>query len=522
VKKPTISLIVNTYENPRALAKVLAALSQQRLSPLEIIIADDGSGEATKKVIEQSAQTSCISIRHCWQVNQGFRRAMILNQAIAMSRGEYLVFLDGDSVPDPDFIRDHTGLAEEGFFVQCRRAFVDEGSVGNFEIRNAWRLAIQGKLSGWTKVLRLPVPLVIRGKHQRGILGCNLAIWREDLITVNGYDENFIGWGREDSDLANRLYHLGRQRKFVYGRAIVYHLNHPLAPRSWVDKNQEALDMTIAERRVRAIKGLDAYPISVTAKRELLPVSACLIARNAAATLPRCLAGLKSLVSEIVLVHNECSDDTVAIAQAAGARTIEKKWEGYRDQKNFAASQATQPWVLTIDADEEISPTLAQSIREFIQKNDNRYTGATSPRVTWLIDRWIRHGDWYPDNGIRLFRQGQGRWTGGKVHEKLEVVGRLFKLRGELLHHAFPCFEAFQVRNTHYAKLAAQTLCENNKRWSWSKAFFRPIWRFLRGYIFRQGFLDGVPGFLIAWQNGQTVFLRAAYHYEGMKIGKKS
>ena len=522
MKNPTISLIVNIYENPRALAKVLEALARQRVAPLEIIIADDGSGEATKKVIEQSALTSPTPILHCWQVNQGFRRSMILNQAIAMSRGEYLVFLDGDSVPEPDFIRDHAVLSESGHWVQCRRAFVDEGSVENFEISSAWRLAMQGKVSGWTKALRLPLPLVLRGDHQRGTLGCNLGIWREDLIAVNGYDENFIGWGREDSDLANRLYHLGRQRKFVYGRAIVYHLNHPLAPRTAVKKNQEALDQTIAERRVRALKGLDAYSICETEKPALLSISACLIARNAAATLPRCLASLKPLVSEIVLVHNDCTDDTVAIAQAAGARTIEKSWEGYREQKNFAASQATQPWVLTIDADEEISPTLAQSIREFILKNDNRYSGASSPRVTWLIDRWIRHGDWYPDIGIRLFRQGQGRWTGGHVHEKLEVIGLIFKLRGELLHHAFPDFEAFKARNARYAKLAAQDLCEKNKRWSWSKAFLRPIWRFLRGYIFYGGFLDGVPGFLIAWQNGQTVFLRAAYHYEGMKRGKKS
>ena len=286
MKNPTISLIVSTYENPRALAKVLAALAQQRFLPMEIILADDGSGEATKKVIEQSVQASGIPIRHCWQLNQGFRKSKILNQAIAMSHGEYLVFLDGDCVPDSKFVGDHVDLAERGFFVQCRRAFVDEGSVESFEISNVWQLAIQGKLRGVLKAMRLPVPLVIRGEHQKGTLGCNLAIWREDLIAVNGYDENFIGWGREDSDLANRLYHLGRKQKIVYGRAIVYHLNHPLAPRTELKKNQDALDRTIGERRVRALKGLDAYPISETLKPALLPLSACLIACNAAATLP--------------------------------------------------------------------------------------------------------------------------------------------------------------------------------------------------------------------------------------------
>jgi hypothetical protein len=197
------------------------------------------------------------------------------------------------------------------------------------------------------------------------------------------------------------------------------------------------------------------------------------------------------IVSEIVLVHNDCSDDTVAIAQAPSARFIEKNWECSHEQKNITASQATQPSILMIDAHEE-----------------------------WLIDRWIRHGDWYPDRGIRLFRQRQGGWTGGDGREKLEVSGRLFQLHGDLLHHAFPDFKAFKVRNDKYANLATQDLCKKNEPWSWSSAFLRPIWRFLRGYAFRLGFLDRVHGFLIAWQNGQTVFLRSAYHYEGMNHKK--
>ena len=245
-----------------------------------------------------------------------------------------------------------------------------------------------------------------------------------------------------------------------------------------------------------------------------LPISACLIAKNAANTLPRCLASLKTLATEIIVVHNDCTDLTVAIANAAGARTIEKNWETFREQKNFAMAHASMPWVLMIDADEEISEDLVKSLREFVLKDDDRYDGATSPRITWLINRWIRHGDWYPDNGIRLFRRGKGSWSGDQVHTKLEVKGSLAQLQGDLMHHAFPDFEAFQSRNAHYAKIAAQELFEKKKPWSWKKAFLHPIWRFLRGYIFRLGFLDGVPGFLIAWQNAQTVFLRAAYHYE--------
>ena len=262
MNKPSVTLVINTYENPRALEKVLAALTRQRVPASEIIIADDGSGDATKAAILRGIHDLHLPIRHCRQENQGFRRSVILNKAIAMAQGDYLVFLDGDCVPESEFVADHSALAERGFWVQGRRAFVKESSVEKFipTKRCVWKLALTGQLTGLPKALRLPFPVVKRGQQQRGILGCNLGIWRDDLISVNGYDETFVGWGREDADLANRLYHLGRSRKFVYGRAILYHLNHPVASRSRLNENQSLLEQTIAERRIRAVKGLDQYP----------------------------------------------------------------------------------------------------------------------------------------------------------------------------------------------------------------------------------------------------------------------
>ena len=261
MKKPSITLIVNTYENPHALEKVLVALARQRVPANEIIIADDGSGEATSAVILKGLQSLKLPLRHCRQDNQGFRRAEILNKAIAMAHGDYLVFLDGDCVPEREFVGDHAALAEHGYWVQGRRAFVKESSVENFTPTAGcvWNLAITAQLTGFTKALRLPFPVVKRGQQQRGILGCNLGIWRDDLVAVKGYDETFVGWGREDADLANRLYHLGRSRKFVYGRAILYHLNHPVASRNRLEENQSLLEQCITERRIHAVKGLDQY-----------------------------------------------------------------------------------------------------------------------------------------------------------------------------------------------------------------------------------------------------------------------
>lgn len=257
--KPNISLILNTYENPVALEKVLKALSNQTERNAEIIVADDGSGSATKEVVGSFANK--LRIKHCRQEHEGFRRSVILNKAIALATGDYIVFLDGDSVPESEFIADHAALAEQGCWVQGRRAFVDESCVATFAPTriHIWSLVLRGKLSGLLKAIRLPFPIVKRGREQHGILGCNLGMWRKDLIAVNGYDETFTGWGREDADLGNRLYHLGRDRKFVYGRAIIYHLNHPVVSRDRLQTNQSLLEETLREKRIRARHGLDQY-----------------------------------------------------------------------------------------------------------------------------------------------------------------------------------------------------------------------------------------------------------------------
>ena len=257
--EPKISLVLNTYENPAALRKVLSALEEQTDKRAEIIVADDGSGHETAEVVRNFSTR--IRVQHCRQDHQGFRRSSILNQAIARARGDYIVFLDGDSVPAQEFIADHAALAEAGCWVQGRRAFIDESAVRGFR-SNGWHLArlfVSGQLKGWPKAVRWPRASIRYDQGQGGILGCNLGIWHSDLVAVNGYDESFTGWGREDADLGNRLYHLGLRRKLVHGRAIIFHLNHPLVPRDRLGDNQALLDQTIAERRVRAKKGLDQY-----------------------------------------------------------------------------------------------------------------------------------------------------------------------------------------------------------------------------------------------------------------------
>jgi glycosyltransferase involved in cell wall biosynthesis len=257
-----LSFVISTYNNPAALDAIFSRLAADSSArPHEVVIADDGSGPATRAVIEKWAKLAPFQVKHAWQEDRGFRKSLILNAAIAMTEGEYLVFLDGDCLPAPRFAADHAALAESGTFVQGRRAFVDESKVADLLAGQVslGRLILTGHVHGLLKAMRWPVPVIQRNQGQRGLIGCNLAIWRQDLVAVNGYDESYEGWGKEDSDLGARLYHLGRERKFVYGRAIVYHLNHPPASRAQLPDAEKRLDEALSTRRIKALRGLEQH-----------------------------------------------------------------------------------------------------------------------------------------------------------------------------------------------------------------------------------------------------------------------
>jgi glycosyltransferase involved in cell wall biosynthesis len=259
---PSISLVISTYNQPDMLAKALRGLARQTRQPDEVLLSDDGSGEPTKKLIAQFAAGSPVPVRHIWHPHDGFRKTIILNQTLAAAAGDYLIFTDADCVPHPQFVADHAALAERGFWVQGRRCFVREEFVPEFEAEKipAWSWMFAGKITGAVKGVRWPFAVIRRDTKQRGIIGCNMAFWRDDLVAVNGFDEDYTGWGTgEDSDVGTRLYHLGRPRKFVYGRAITFHLNHPPAPRGHHAASLARLAETIASRKVRCEHGLDRH-----------------------------------------------------------------------------------------------------------------------------------------------------------------------------------------------------------------------------------------------------------------------
>jgi glycosyltransferase involved in cell wall biosynthesis len=260
----TISLVINTFNQPDYLNRVLNAVSRQSELPEEVLVADDGSENETKTLLDRWRTAQSFRCEHVWQEHQGFRRARILNLAIAAARGDCLIFLDGDTVPHPRFVADHRALAVESQFVQGHRALVGEKAAawfGKNDFSADRRRAIfQNQISGLKNSFRWPFTVRTFKNHLRGIRGCNLAIWRDDLVHVNGYNEAFTGWGREDSELAVRLMNAGVRRLDVRGRALCFHLWHPPVSRAELAGNDELLAKAITGKHTRCEQGLSRHP----------------------------------------------------------------------------------------------------------------------------------------------------------------------------------------------------------------------------------------------------------------------
>ena len=248
----------------------------------------------------------------------------------------------------------------------------------------------------------------------------------------------------------------------------------------------------------------------------LQELSVIIIAKNAEKTIARCLQSVAPIANEIVVVINDCTDDTRSIAEAYGARVIDHDWEGFREQKNFALSLAKCEWVLSLDADEALSDQLSEAIKNFIRSSVQPYAGAKISRKTFLLNRWIMHGDWYPDYTVRLFRKDAGKFVGGSVHEGVQVTGRTKCLVGDIFHYSCEDISSFVKRNIGYADLCARDMFERGRRPLFLVAIIKACWKFFRCYVIKLGFLDGVGGFFVAQMQAFTtlykyVRLRALY-----------
>jgi glycosyltransferase involved in cell wall biosynthesis len=237
-------------------------------------------------------------------------------------------------------------------------------------------------------------------------------------------------------------------------------------------------------------------------------LSVTIITYNEASSIDRALASV-AWADELIVVDAMSTDDTVAIARRHTDRVIVREWRGFVDQKNYAVSVATHDWILSLDADERVAPELAAEIRATLAREPT-CAGYRIPRVTWHLGRWIRTTDWYPDYQLRLFDRRCGQWAGQYVHESVSVRGSIGRLRNDLQHFAYRDIAEHAETIDRYTTFAARQLHENGRRGGMRDLLVHPPLAFLRNYVVRGGFRDGIPGLIISAMNAYYVFLKFA------------
>ena len=256
-----ISLIVSTYNKPEYLEQVLKSIVRLKSLPDEIIIADDGSGEETSLLIERYRSQIAVHLVHEWQEDIGYRLSRSRNNGLLKSTGDYLIFIDDDLVLHPKFIIDHRNCAKRGYFYCGTRVRLGQELTSSIikNYRNIvffWEANLQSRLN----TIRIPfLHKIITGPSYtyKRLRGCHMAFWKEDLFKVNGFDERYTSWGREDSDIAMRMMHAGVKRINLKWTAICYHLNHPISEAE--SKNNHLLFETIRNKTIEAPIGIKQH-----------------------------------------------------------------------------------------------------------------------------------------------------------------------------------------------------------------------------------------------------------------------
>jgi glycosyltransferase involved in cell wall biosynthesis len=249
-------------------------------------------------------------------------------------------------------------------------------------------------------------------------------------------------------------------------------------------------------------------------------ISAVLITHNEEDRVEAALKSVAGIASEIIVVDSFSTDKTVKIARKYTERVYERRWTNFSDQKNFANSHASHPWILSLDADERLSPALREVLLA-LKNEEPDCAGFSIPRQVYYLGRWIKHSGWYPDRKVRLFRGGHARWEGDYVHERLVISGEIKKLKGAIHHFTYRNIGDHLDRINQFSSLGAQKLYAAKKRCRGHHLIVLPLVRFMKSYFLKLGFLDGFPGLVVSVLNGYAIFVRYAKLKEIWKKGER-
>jgi len=239
-----------------------------------------------------------------------------------------------------------------------------------------------------------------------------------------------------------------------------------------------------------------------------MKITATTITLNEERNIARAIESLRC-ADEILIVDSGSTDRTMELAEKLGARVVEAGWRGYAGQKNWAAEQAANDWILSLDADEALSEALEAEIWN-LKKTGPRFDAYTMPRLARYLGRWVLHSGWYPDRKIRLYDRGKARWVGDFVHESVMSEGRVGHLEANILH--FTCESLAENVKTmdRYTTLAAQELAARRVQVPLWRVMAAPVWTFVKTYVVERGFLDGFEGLVISYMAAFYTFLKYA------------
>jgi glycosyltransferase involved in cell wall biosynthesis len=252
----------------------------------------------------------------------------------------------------------------------------------------------------------------------------------------------------------------------------------------------------------------------------LSTLSVIVITKNEEANIRDCLQSVR-WADELVVLDSGSTDRTASIARELSARVYEAEWEGFGRTKSRALSKATQEWVLSLDADERVPEELASEIQNILRNEQASVSGYSVPRKSYFLGRWIRHCGWYPGRVVRLFKRGAGEFTDSAVHEALTINGNVGELKHDLIHHTDPNLFHYFEKFNRYTSLSAEELFAEGNRASVVHMIVRPWWTFIRMYLLKRGFLDGIQGFILCMLSAAYVFTKYAKLWELRNTGRK-
>jgi len=249
-----------------------------------------------------------------------------------------------------------------------------------------------------------------------------------------------------------------------------------------------------------------------------IPISVYVLTLNNRRTIERCLKSLH-WVEELVVVDSGSTDGTFEVCKQYTDKACQVAWKGHRDQYQYAADLTTRQWIMFVDADEEVPPELVEEIGRMLKDDATGVNGFFVCRRTYYLEKWIRYGGWFPDGEIRLYRRDKGRWEGG-LHAKIVVDGEVSVLKNKYLHYTYRDISDQIQTIDKYSRIAAEDMAQRGEKFSFFKLLFHPPFRFIKEYLLKSGFRDGLPGLIIIVSTMFYVFIKYAKLWE-ISISKK-